>query len=151
MRRLEDGRWKMEDGEFLVASFYFLVSKSWGKVVYNVWRGVGRNRSLYTAAGSDRSVPLGINGGLHTFFTRLSTAVSHKYFEIFPSVSTVVTPTFHRTYKDNYKVYKLLITSLAHLGRKAPSPCSTVLFSTLALRCSLFIPTCTQTSNKSLI
>lgn len=82
-----------------------LSTKTWGKAVYNVWWGVGRNRSLYTAAVPDPLAPMGINSGLHTFFTRLSTAVTHKHFECFTSVNTVVSPTFHRTYKDNYKVY----------------------------------------------
>lgn len=80
-------------------------AKSWGKAVYNVWCGVGLNQCLCTGTGQRGLVPVGINGALHTFFTRLSTAVSHSYFGQFTSVNRTLSPSFHRTYKDNYKVY----------------------------------------------
>ena len=84
--------------------------KTWGEAVGRVWGHNGQVAGLYPAVMVVSNAPMGITRALCAVFTSKARVVSHSSFGAFTAVNSVVTPTFHSTYKDNYKVYKLVIS-----------------------------------------
>lgn len=81
-----------------------------GELVGKLWGWQGQAPFLYPAGLRCQTPLVGRYGSLRTCFTRLSTAVSHNNFSALTTVYTAVSPIFHSTYKDNNKVYKLVIS-----------------------------------------
>lgn len=82
--------------------------KAWGFTVDSTRHRLVQSSGLYPQPQQRRFTHVGKNSCLHTVFTRLSIAVSHSHFCVFTVVIAIVSPTFHSTYKDNYKVNILL-------------------------------------------
>jgi len=80
----------------------------WGMFVGNLWGWQGQAPFLYSSHFTEQGIPVARYACLHTVFTRLSTAVSHSSFLNFTVVNPTLSPTFHTTYKDNNKVYKVI-------------------------------------------
>ena len=84
--------------------------KYWGWVVGKLWGWHGQAPLLYSATFDKQTTPVGITAVLHTSFARASSVVSHSTFSNLTAVGLRLSPTFHSTNKDNYKVYKLVIS-----------------------------------------
>jgi hypothetical protein len=83
---------------------------TWGKPVGSRWEGLGQPIGLSATILVMVMARVHKLTALDTVFAHISTAVAHSCFVIFSAVSPLLSPTFHSTYKDNYKVYKLVIS-----------------------------------------